>query len=218
MVKRQNAMMPVQGGIRKRRATAPKIDGTIIDYNSQQSNFPTVTAGGYTGEIRNYIPGLIAPLINGIGPEIVSSYSTAKFLPGTKSRYEPSVSFTTTGRVFVGFTDNPEVAISIGVLFGTALGSGLNADWAAYLTAIKGLGNMVSFPVWQETDVQFPTRLRRKMFDTNFTASPTDVNVYDRSMQQTMFIGVEGLNITANPGGFWFHDKLVVEGIHSRLT
>lgn len=210
-------MNPVQGGVRKRRATMPKMIGTIMDYNSQQSAFPTPTASGYTGEMRKYIPGFPSPFANVIGPEIVSAYSSAKFLPGTKIRFEPSVSFNTTGRVFVGFTDNPEVAVSIEGLFGAALSSGAAIDWAAYGTAVKGLGSTVSFPVWQETEVNFPTRLRRKMFDTNFTVT-AGVDVYDRCLQTAMFIFIEGLNTTGNPGGFWFHDKVVVEGLHSRVT
>lgn len=210
-------MMPVQGGVRKRRNTAPKNDGTVVEYSSQQGNFPVPTAAGYTGEVRRYIPGLVPPLASTIGPQIVSSYSSAKFLPGTKIRWEPSVSFNTTGRVYAGFTDNPEVVLQIEQLFATALVSGLAIDWAAYASAVKGLGNVVSWPVWQETEVAFPTRLRRKMFDTNETVS-ANVDLYDRCMQTAMFSVVEGLNVTTNPGGFWFHDKLQIEGLHSRLT
>lgn len=217
MVKRQNSLMPVQGGVRKRRNTAPKMNGTIVEYSSQQANFPAPTAAGFTGEIRRYIPGFISPMASTIGPAIVGSYSSAKFLPGTKSRWEPSVSFNTTGRVFVGFSDNPEVTTQIEGLFGAALVSGLAADWALYLSAVKGLGSVVSFPVWQETEVAFPTRLRRKMFDTN-EAVTSNVDIYDRCLQTCMFIGVEGLNVTANPGGFWFHDKVLVEGMHARTT
>lgn len=209
-------MMPVQGGVRKRRVTAPKMNGTIISYNSTQTNYPAV-ANGYTGEIRRYIPGAPYTLANSTGAAIVAQYSTAKFIPGTTIRWEPSVSFNTTGRVFVGFTDNPEVVTQIETLFGTAISTGTVAAWADYLTAIKGLGSCRSFPVWQETEVSFPTRLRRKMFDTNETVASSP-DTLDRCMQTCMFVGVEGYDKTSNPGGFWFHDKLEVEGIHARLT
>lgn len=211
-------MMPVQGGIRKRRTTSPKMSGTNLEYSSTQSAYPVPTAGGYTGLIRNYVPGSAQSLSNPIGPEIVSSYCTGKFLPGTRARWEPSVSFNTTGRVFCGFCDNPEVSVQIDALFAAALTTGTNTDWNIYLNAIKGLGDMRSFPVWQETEVIVPTKLRRKMFDCNFTVSTIDVNVLDRSMQTTLFIGIEGLNTTGNPGGFWFHDKVQVEGLHARVT
>lgn len=211
-------MMPVQGGVRKRRNTSPKSDGTIVEYSAQQNNFFTVIPAGYSGEVRRYIPGFSPPLAITVGPEIVSAYSSAKFLPGTKIRWEPSVSFTSTGRVMVGFSDNPEVALQIEGLFGTALGSGLPADWIAYTNAVKGLGSLVSFPVWQETEVNFPTRLRRKMFDTNATIAPTSVDMYDRCLQTCMFIAIEGMTSTANPGNFWFHDKVAVEGLHARIT
>lgn len=218
MVKRKYAMSPVQGGVRRRRTTTPKMNGTLIEYNTQQAPLPVPTAAGYSGYLRRYIPGSPSDIANTIGPDIVSAYSSAKFLPGTKLRFEPSVSFNTTGRVFCGFIDNPEVAAQLEALLFAAILSGLAADWAAYMLALKGLGSVISFPVWQETEVAFPTRLRRKMFDTNATFTTPVVDVYDRCLQTCMFVGIEGLNTTGNPGGFWYHDKLEVEGLHSRLT
>lgn len=220
MAKRQTyAEMPVRGGVRRRRTSQPSFNGTVIDYNVSQSGFDAVSSG-HTGLARAYVPGLPYGLVNGIGPAIVSAYSSAKFLPGTSLRWEPSVAFTSTGRVFVGFTDNPEVAVQIRTLLNIAIASGLAADWNAYLTSIKGLGSTISFPIWQETSIVFPTRLRRKMFDTNETINTLSVDDMDRCMQTSMFLGIEGLpaGTTASPGGMWYHDKVSVEGIHGRLT
>lgn len=217
MAKRQYANQPVNGGVRKRRNSAPTSDGTRIKYNAVQQAFPTVTSG-YTGEIRSYVPGLKPPLAQTVGPELVSYYSTGKFLPGTSARWEPSVSFTTTGRVFVGFTDNPEVATSIATLFGTALTAGTAAAWGDYANAVKGLGSLQSWPVWQETEVSVPSNLRRKMFDVNETLT-IGPDVLDRSMQTLMAVAIEGLpGGVGNPGGFWFHDNVQVEGLHGTLT
>lgn len=217
MAKRRYANQPVNGGVRKRRNSAPTSDGTRIKYNAMQKTFPTVISG-YTGEIRPYVPGLTSPLAQTVGPELVSYYSTGKFLPGTSARWEPSVSFTTTGRVFVGFTDNPEVATSISSLFGAAISAGTGAAWADYANAVKSLGSVQSWPVWQETEVSTPMNLRRKMFDVNenLVVSP---DTYDRSMQVLMCIAVEGLPAgSSSPGGFWFHDHVQVEGLHGTLT
>lgn len=209
----------MNGGVRKRRNTAPVSDGTRIKYNALQQSFPTSGyPSGYTGEVRPYIPGILSPLSSTVGPGLVSAYSTGKFLPGTCARWEPSVSFTTTGRVFVGFTDNPEVAAVISNLFGTAISLGTAGAWANYTTAVKSLGSVQSWPVWQETEVSIPTNLRRKMFDVNETAAVAP-DVYDRSMQVLMCIALEGLPVTVGtPGGFWFHDNVQVEGLHGILT
>lgn len=210
---------PVQGGVRKRRTRAPSMtgtgDATQLAYSALGSTVSTL-APGYGGTIRAYIPGLTFGLTNSIGPNIVGYYSSAKFLPGTKIRWEPSVSFTTSGRVSVGFTDNPEAIVTLSTLWNTATSSGLAADWLAYANAIKGLGSMRSFPVWQETEIEFPTKLRRKMFDTNLVPA-LNVDVYDRSCQTAMFAVVEGAtNVFA--GSFWYHDKLAVEGIQNTQT
>jgi hypothetical protein len=213
-------MMPVQGGVRKRRNRQPVLqnagDSTILSYSASGIANQTTTGGQY-GSVRQYIPGQAYGLANSAGPSIVSYYSSGKFLPGTKLRWEPAVSFTTPGRVLVGFTDNPEVSVAITGLFVTAVSTGAPADWTAYANAVRGLGSVKSFPVWQETEVEFPTRLRRKMFDVNASATAA-VDVYDRSMQTTMFAAIEGTNGSVAAGNFWYHDKLLVEGITGILT
>lgn len=214
----KRSMMPVQGGVRKNRTRMPQTQGSVIRYSASQGNFPTVSLGGSTGAVRHYIPGFSAPLANTVGPGIVGYYSSAKFLPGTSIRWEPSVSFTTTGRVFVGFTDNPEVAVALSALYSAAVVSGLNADWAAYGNQLKALGSLKSFPVWQETEVSFPTVLRRKRFDCNENVATAAVDIFDRCAQQNMYVYIEGLNITGNPGSFWFHDVVDVEGVHGTAT
>lgn len=181
-------------------------NGTIVEY-SVLGNALTTTAAGLSTPGRAYIPGNPGGVVNATGPTIVAYYSTAKFLPGTKIRWEPSVSFTTPGRVYVGFTDNPEVMASIAGLSGSSWGD-----------AVKGLGDVVSFPIWQETEIAFPTRLRRKMFDTNTTATVTDTNSNDRSVQTFMFAYIDGAPASTAVGSFWYHDKVMVEGIQPVLT
>lgn len=182
----------------------------MVKYHTA-GNTLSSSATGRIVAVRWYIPGYIADVANAIGPDIVSAYSSAKFVSGTKIRWEPSVSFTTTGRIFVGFCDNPEVTKQL-----VDLSSSSPPD---YITAVKGLSTTISFPIWQETEVPFPTRLRRKRFDTNRSlASPIAVDELDRCMQTCMFIAGEGLPVSTTMGGFWYHDAVDVEGIHPQLS
>jgi len=203
-------MMPVKGGVRRRRNQRPTMvganNGTIIEYSAIGATVGS-DVGGLASGRRLYAAGDSANLSSTVGPTICSYYSTGKFLPGTKIRWEPSVSFTTPGRVYVGFTDNPEV-MSAFISLTTP---------AAVITAIKGLGDVISFPVWQETDINFPTATRRKMFDVNANIA-NNVDVLDRSVQRFMLFAVEGAPATTTLGQFWYHDKLAVEGIHSATT
>lgn len=205
----KQARMPVKGGMRRRRTSAPQIrdangDSTIIKYSAIGT---VVNSGSGTNTFdRVYAPGFAGGLSNSIGPDTVSVYSTGKFLPGTIARWEPSVSFTTSGRVFVAYTDNPEVAATY-----------FSLTPAQKVAAIKGMSNMRSFPVWQETDVHVPLTLRRKRFDTNMSIT-TDVNVFDRSVQTFMLCAVEGAPASTDLGSFWFHDCVAVEGLHPAIT
>ena len=144
-------------------------DSTIIKYSAIGVTLSTLGTTGTSAMTRTYVPGFTSVLANNVGPGIVRSYSTAKFLPGTTIRWEPSVSFTTSGRVLVGFTDNPEMMVALTTAFDTYALTPTNANYEVYANLIRGLGSVKSFPVWQETDVAFPTRLRRKRFDTNTT-------------------------------------------------
>ncbi len=157
---------------------------------------------------RLYIPGNTSGMIAPSGPQVASYYSTGKFLPGTTVEWVPSVGFTTSGRVYIGFTDNPEVMSAIIATVNTA----------SYQTAVKSLGDVISFPVYQNEKFSIPTRLRRKMFDTNSTVSTGDVNVYDRCAQTAMFFLVEGAPASTTVGGFRYEDNLMVEGLTGITT
>lgn len=201
------------GGVRKRRLRQPTMDrnggNTILKYSSIGTNVVT-DASGNAQPNRKYIPGYPADLVNPVGADVAAFYSTAKFLPGTHARWEPSVSFTTTGRVFVGFTDNPEII--------EAMESTRLALPATYRNQVKGLENVISFPVWQETEIPFPSKLRRKRFDTNENVI-NSTDVYDRCCQMAMFAAVEGgPAATTTMGSFWYHDVLDVEGLHAATS
>lgn len=200
----------MKSGIRRKRSTQPTMDpngpaSSIIKYSTLGSTLVSDT-NGEAWHTRIFIPGNATALTVPIGPSVVSYYSTAKFLPGTRLRWEPSVSFTISGRVYVAFTDNPEVIADVAALTGTSFGN-----------AVKGMGSVVSFPVWQETDIPFPTRTRRKMFDVNETIL-TNVDVLDRSAQTAVFVHVDGTPANTRAGSMWYHDEVLVEGMHPRAT
>lgn len=208
MAKMTNAQQLAQGGVRRKRNTPPRLDtdGAVVKYNVQGSVISS-DANGLSTSARYYVPGYTGGLSNPSGPNLVQWYSTGKFEPGTTVRWEPSVSFTTTGRVIVGWTDNPEVIASLIALTGTT-----------YVNAVKSLGSAISFPVWQETEIKFPTRLRRKRFDVNATVSVTAVDVLDRCCQTAMFVAFEGAPASISLGNFWYRDRVNVEGLHGLTT
>lgn len=212
-----SARNPASGGVRKRRTKMPMLQGsgdsTVVRYSSLGTTLATGTGSNQGLVARYYVPGYSGDLVNGSGASICSFYSTGKFLPGTTIKWEPSVSFTTSGRVIVGFTDNPEIISSI-----NTLGNNASANYAAYLAAVKGLGSVRSFPVWQETTIPFPTRIRRKRFDVNIAINATLVDVLDRSVQTAMFVAVEGAPVSTTLGSFWFHDVVDVEGVTNVAT
>jgi hypothetical protein len=214
-------------GVRRRRSAAPRLesngDGAILRYNcsgvTQISN-----ANGVGATRRLYIPGYdtsvgadAADIISNAGTTIASYYSSAKFLPGSKLKWEPSCSFTTAGRVYVGFCDNPEVVRTILTAQNLFRTSGTTADYTAYANLVKSLGSTISFPVWQETEIPFPSKLRRKRFDIDETT--LSVDSLDRTMQTAMFVAFEGgpAGVTV-VGNFWFHDVVDVEGLHAVST
>lgn len=85
-----------------------------LDFTWTGSNLSTGSGGfGRACQYRYYVPGLQnGPGADGgvraVGQSIASHYSAGVYRPGTSIRWEPSVSFNTSGRVIVGFTDNPE--------------------------------------------------------------------------------------------------------------
>lgn len=200
---------------RRRRSQQPSVSNrgqtSIIKYSSIGTNIASGATGVGTGG-RKYVPGWPGSIVNTAGTSVVSYYSTAKFLPGTTIRWEPSVGFTTSGRVFVGFSDNPEVIAEM-----ESLRAGDAAAQLVYGNLVKGMYDVVSFPVYQETDIHFPQRMRRKMFDVNVQLA-NDVNVYDRSCQQSMHVWVEGCPVNTTLGSLWFHDVIEVEGLHAVPT
>jgi len=216
-----SSKIPVQGGIRKRNNKMPMSsssgDQSIVKYTTLGLNVATGGIIPGTLDQRLYIPGNGAGLTLGAGPSLVSFYSTARFLPGTTITWEPSVSFTTSGRVVCGFTDNPEICAAIDGLRAAFIAAVSTVTFNNYLNAIKSLGTVRAWPVWQSTSVSFPTKLRRKRFDVNTSAAATS-DVLDRSMQVGFFTVIEGVPLNTTLGSFMYHDVVDVEGVTGIAT
>lgn len=213
---------PVKGGRKRNRGMAPIVDRlgsdrSIVKYNVLGNTIITNSTGQSVGR-RFYSAGFGTNLLPNAGVNVCGFYNTYVFKPGTSIKWTPSVSFTTSGRLFVGFVDNPEMMAGITVAYDNYVASTTSANYAIYADLVKSLGNTVSFPVWQETQIEFPTRLRRKRFDTNLTQS-LDVNIYDRSIQCLMLVAFEGGPAAVTTlGQFSFHDVVDVEGLSSVST
>lgn len=217
------AANPVPGGVRRKRSTQPKMelrsfDGSVVKYCAQSTTVASVGGIGSGSYRRFFVPGYPGNLTSSAGASICSYYSTGVFKPGTTCRWEPSCSFNTSGRIFVGFTDSAEVAFNISALRDTFVATPTPATYAAYADQLKALGTTTSFPIWQETVVDIPLRTRRKRFDTDSTPSGSVDNL-DRNMQTAMFTAIEGAPAANQAlGNFWFRDVVDVEGMHSNVT
>lgn len=213
MAKSRTRPPPVTGGVRARRNTAPAMtsvsgDASVIKYSCNMAALNSDTTGSATRG-RFYVGGYTLNLSQTIGPDVVNNYSTCVFRPGTKIRWEPSCSFNTSGRVICAFTDNPEVMQTWASI----------TDNALRINFIQAFGNTRSFPIWQETDIPFPTMTRRKRFSTDRNPDTLSTNDMERSCQVLFMHGVVGAPPTQNDlGRIWCHDVVHVEGIKPPLT
>lgn len=222
-----NKLNPLTGSTstRKRRVTMPSTqptshDGAIIRYKSLGS---TMVAANTAGAVmaRWYCGGLNARIANAAGPDVVSYYATSVFRPGSSLRWEPTVSPTVGGRMFVGFTTNPEVMVSLYNALEAYEVTPNGTTYAGYSNLVKGLSNTMSFPMWMEKEIQIPTKLRRKRFDCNSSIAVNAVNDVDRSVQVAMFAcadGFTGISTGGGIGSFWYNDVVDVEGLNGTAT
>jgi len=204
---------PYMGGVRKSSNTQPRMEKTGIDSAKVSGNclgtiITSSTAGNYAdvGQ-RLYSPGNAGNLDGSSVQRVAAWYSCGKFLPGCKIRWEPNVGANSNGRIYCAFVDNPEVMLDI-----------INeTNQTTKQTKIRGLSGLKSFPVWQETEIPFPTRTRHKLFSSN-QALADNYSDYDRSVQTCFFYFASGVENESQLGGFWYHDVMSVEGLHNNAT
>jgi len=182
-------------------------DRTTLGYRSIGATITTDT-DGLAAYGRHYIPGYTGgALVSSAGVAVANYYSDGKFNPGSRIKWVPEQGFTTTGRVYVGFTTNAEIM----------------AGWdgmtqAARNNFVRSLGNAISFPIYQETEIQVPTELRRRLFDINANVALNSVDVLDRCCQTLLVCVIIGAPAIKTAGAFEFYDNVYLEGLNAYAT
>lgn len=193
--------------LRNRRPRAKIAGGTLTDtsniqYHAYVDQAPT-SAGGIISGVNYLVGGDTTNISSSIGPTIVGSYRECLFRSGTKITWSPNVGFTTTGRIYVAYIDNPEVMVGyLGTLTDTAK-----------LAYIKALTNHVNHPVYKEFTYNMPSiGTRRKRFDVNATGTQT-VDTFDRSLQGAFVWVVAGAPGTTDVGAMSLTHQVTVYGL-----
>lgn len=203
---RGNAMLTAARGERARRTRQSTFNRVGADSTVIRGNcigvLDTSDTNGQVSNTRTYIPGFTSGLSGSVPQQLAAFYSEGKFLPGTTAKWVPNVGFTTTGRITVAFTTSPEVMAYYGTL----------GTFAARESFLRGVGNAVNFPVYEERTIAVPTTLRRKLFDTNSSVTP-GVDVFDRSAQIIMMWTINGAPISTTMGSWEYHDHMHVTGL-----
>ncbi len=223
-MKPTNNGTPTGGRTRRRRnrQTAVKsVSGetSIIKYAGLGYSLAS-DANGNAGGIRPYIGGNAVGTFTATpsGVSVASNYNEYRFMPGSRIRWEPSVSFVTPGRVYCCFCDNPEVNVAIYTALNTYLGAPTSLNYNLYANYVKAMGSLVSFPVYKEAEIEVPQKARRKTFDVNVNINLTDVNVVNRSAQTIFWYCFDGCPVSTGLGSFWYHDTLMVDGLTVNST
>lgn len=180
---------------------------TVLHGNEALANTTSDASGIVAGSCL-LVPGYGADTTTGAVAAIAQYYATGKYLPGTVLHYVPQVSLSTSGTVYMAFTDNPETIASF---------SGAPTN-AAKLSVVRSIANVRNYPVWQQFTFAMPLTMRRKMFDVNSDISPTDVNALDRSAQGCFIYAVEGVPVSSVICRPWVHKKIQLEGLRSTAT
>lgn len=179
---------------------------TVIAGNESLSSITTDINGRLAGA-KYLVPGYSSDLSNTSVQPVAALYNTGKFLPGTAFHWVPQASLSSTGVVFVSFTDNVET-IS---LFQAA------ATVIAQLNIVRQQTNCKQYPLWQLFTMALPPVSRRKMYDVN-SDTTFDTNALDRSCQGAFLYAVDGAPVSAAVCRPYIHSRLMLEGLKSVTT
>lgn len=141
------------------------------------------TSGGAASNYNQSVAANIAGL-TGLYAEYKYLSMTVEWLP----IISPGV-IDAGSRVYVGYTDNPEVIAS------------LSASAAvATRDAVKGNRNMRSFNAWEHFRMNVPLTNRHNKFNVNTNSVLSDSNTIDRSVQGLVYGGIDGVSAAATLG------------------
>lgn len=159
-------------------------ENTIIRGNSFANTITTDSGGALCGAvplIAGNVDWMVASGMSGVS----ALYNTYRYLPGTMMHWVPQVSMSTTGVVYVAWVDNPEIFKN---WYAIAL-TGVTANMVAF---VKSIGNVKSYPIWQQFSQAMHPVMRRKRFDVNTTVDLANSDTLDRCLQGAWLYAVEG--------------------------
>ncbi len=142
----------------------------------------TQVAGGYG----------VCPALNGSadpGAAVLSNYQEYRMLSGTL-HYVPQVGSTTSGTVWIGYYDNPEIIYKV---YASAYST------ASLLSLAQTAPHSVSSPVWQAVDLTIPMRNRRKVYSVDTTV-PSSSSVADMTVHGIIIVATSGAPFSTTVG------------------
>lgn len=184
------AKQGIQGNnsIPRNRLRVPKMDrgGSVIRSRFLQFTATTAAAAQVTGALG------VAPALNTTndpGRTVIQNYQEYR-IKSAKLTYVPQTGSTTTGIVYIGYYDNPEI-------IARAYTGVLSA--ANYLALAQTAPISTSTPVWQGVELTAGTRQRRKMYSVD-SNSPTDSPTADQTVHGVFFIATVGAPFSTTVG------------------
>lgn len=214
MAKTKSKLKTWQGQGQKSRGPVNRVPRLIDHGTSSMIKYASYGNGLNTDGLGNgatyrlYCPGASLGL-TGPGPGLVANYSTAKFLPGTMAKWIPTVGTVTPGRIFVAWCDNPEINKNLYLAWFAYDSSPGSTTYSNYANLVRSIGDCRAYTVYNEAIFTMPTKMRRKVYDTNITIdSGTPVFDYDRCVQYGMWVCTDGGATGTGMGVFEFHDNV----------
>ncbi len=133
-----------------RMAPRGRLGVNTVLHGNEALGGTTSDASGIVAGSCLLVPGYNADTTSGAIGAVSRYYATGKFLPGTAVHYVPQVSLSTSGTIYMSYTDNPEV---IADFFGSATNAGK-------LAIVRNQANVRNYPVWQQFTYVMPPTLR----------------------------------------------------------
>ncbi len=156
-----------------------------------------------TTTVQTYL-ALVDPTAVPVMEDVARNFETYK-VNRYCLHYTPAVGTTTSGKVWVGYTDNPEIIYK-------AIGTYTTSD---LLNIVKTLRHNNVFPVWQSWTMNVPNIApRRKMYSIDTTAAGSS-EIVDRCTHGAFIVALEGGPATTNVGVLTASHEFALRGLQS---
>lgn len=165
---------------------------------------PSYTSNG-SGDVDTFIS--LDPALSGNGPltNVARCYQEYK---GTRisCSWQPNVGFTTSGIVYIGYLDNPELCQKWSTI-----------SWTDKQAIVKSLPNARSANVYEPLTVSVNVPLRRKWFTCDMAVA-ANAEAVDRSIQGMWVLIVLGSAVTTTLGCAVLNETYVLKGLVNPLA